>query len=135
MNQPCGPLPQPETLVFSTIPVHISHTLHRCKIVVNVCHSFQDIFRRSPTPCSSRLRPVLVCIPADCNRRTHGLLSDTCETRRSSHTSSTLVHAEQPVEEMETDPPHQRVPAEDRTNPSYSLLVLQDTLASALVET
>src|SRR5207244_12675407 len=98
-------------------------------------YSIQYNYRSSPTPCSSRLRPVLVCIPADCNRRTHGRLSDTCETRRSSHTSSTLVHAEQPVEEMETDPPHQRVPAEDRTNPSYSLSVLRDTLGSALAET
>src|SRR5205823_11712902 len=102
---------------------------------VNVCHYFQDIFRRKPTPCSSHPLPALVCIPTGRNRRNHARLSDTCETRRSFHTSSTLVHAGQLVGEMETDPPHQRGPAEDMTNPSCSLLVQRDTSVSALAGT
>src|SRR2546426_3382346 len=102
---------------------------------VKACQVSQGSFRRKPTPCSSHPLPALVCIPTGRNRRNHARLSDICETRRSFHTSSILVHAGQLVGELGTDPPRQRGPAEDMTNPSCSLLVQRDTLVSALAGT
>src|SRR6266581_3274334 len=71
------------------------------------------------TLCSSHPRLALVGTLTCRSRRNHAQLSGTCETRKSSRTSSTPAHVAQLAAESETDPLHQRVQAVDTTSPSY----------------
>src|SRR6266567_4487177 len=74
------------------------------------------------TLCSSHPRLALVGTLTCRSRRNHAQLSGTCETRKSSRTSSTPAHVAQLAAESETDPLHQRVQAVDTTSLSFLLL-------------